>query len=83
MDLFLTVIGWLGAGLLLFGYAMVSSGRMSGDGVPYQLVNLAGAAGLMVNSAYQGAWPSAILNVVWGAIGLVALARLARPKAAA
>lgn len=77
----MAVIGWAGAALLLYGYAMVSSSRMSGDGLPYQLINLAGALGLMINSAYQGAWPSAILNVVWTGIGVAALIKLSRVKA--
>lgn len=77
----MAVIGWGGAALLLYGYAMVSSSRMSGDGLPYQLINLAGALGLMINSAYQGAWPSAILNVVWTGIGVAALIKLSRVKA--
>lgn len=82
MDLLLDVIGWLGAALLLYGYAMVSTSRMSGDGLPYQLINLAGAAGLMVNSAYNAAWPSAGLNLIWAAIGVVAIHKLIRRGAA-
>lgn len=78
MDLLLDIIGWLGAGLLLYGYAMVSSSRMSGDGVPYQVINLAGSLSLMLNSAYNSAWPSAGLNLIWAAIGLVALYKLVK-----
>ncbi|MGC5011220.1 CBU_0592 family membrane protein [Streptosporangium sp. DT93] len=73
MSLFLDLLGWAGAAALLYGYAMVSMSRMSGDGMPYQVTNLVGAVALMVNSAYHAAWPSAILNVVWGVIGLVAI----------
>ncbi|WP_052424267.1 CBU_0592 family membrane protein [Nonomuraea candida] len=83
MDLLLAVIGWAGAALLLAGYALVSSSRLSGDGVAYQLINLAGSIGLMVNSAYSAAWPSAGLNLVWAAIGVVALVKLARVGAPA
>jgi hypothetical protein len=45
-------------------------------------MNLVGGAALMVNSAYYGAWPSAVLNVVWVVIGVVGLsrARLRRPS---
>ncbi|WP_346109737.1 CBU_0592 family membrane protein [Nonomuraea maheshkhaliensis] len=78
MDLLLAVAGWLGAALLLAGYALVSSSRLSGDGTAYQLINLAGSLGLMINSAYNAAWPSAGLNLVWAAIGMVALVKLAR-----
>ncbi|MFG1701623.1 hypothetical protein ACFLIM_00395 [Nonomuraea sp. M3C6] len=78
MDLLLAAVGWIGAALLLIGYALVSSSRMSGDGPAYQLINLAGSVGLMLNSAYSSAWPSAGLNLVWAAIGVVALVKLAR-----
>ncbi|GAA4517677.1 MULTISPECIES: CBU_0592 family membrane protein [Nonomuraea] len=78
MDLLLEAIGWLGAALLLTGYALVSSARVHGDGLLYQLINLGGAVGLMVNSAYNDAWPSAGLNLVWASIGVVALVKLMR-----
>jgi hypothetical protein len=78
MDLLLAVAGWAGAAVLLAGYALVSSSHISGDGVAYQLINLFGAVGLMVNSAYNAAWPSAGLNLVWAAIGVVALVKLTR-----
>nr|WP_191910003.1 hypothetical protein [Microbispora cellulosiformans] len=82
MSAFITIIGTLGAVVLLAAYAMVSSGRMSGDGLPYQLLNLGGAAALMVNSAYHSAWPSAILNLVWSGIGVWTLGRLVTRRAA-
>jgi hypothetical protein len=78
MDLLLAAVGWAGAAALLLGYTLVSSSRLSGDGVAYQLLNLFGSVGLMVNSAYSAAWPSAGLNLVWAAIGVVALIKLAR-----
>jgi hypothetical protein len=78
MDLLLAVIGWLGAGLLVLGYGLISTGKLSGKSAAYQAVNLAGAVGLMVNSAYNDAWPSAGLNLMWAAIGVVALVRLVK-----
>jgi hypothetical protein len=76
MSTFITVIGTLGAVALLYGYAMVSAGKMSGDGLPYQALNFGGAATLMINSGFHSAWPSAILNMVWSGIGVVTLGRL-------
>nr|WP_260407682.1 hypothetical protein [Planomonospora venezuelensis] len=61
---------------MLYGYAMVSASRMAGDGMPYQAINLFGSIALLVNTAYHAAWPSAILNVVWAAIGVAAVARM-------
>lgn len=70
--------GWLGAVVLLAAYGLASAGRLPADGIRFQLMNLAGAAALTVNTAYHGAWPSAALNVVWIIIGLAALRRARR-----
>jgi hypothetical protein len=69
------VVGWLGMALLIGAYALVTTGRITGPSLTFQLMNLVGGASLMVNSAYYGAWPSAVLNVVWVVIGLVGLSR--------
>jgi hypothetical protein len=72
------VIGWAGAGCLLLAYYLVSSHRVAAAGAAYQLLNLAGAAGLTVNAVVHHAWPSAALNLLWAAIGIAALARASR-----
>lgn len=74
--------GWAGALGLLTAYALVSTGRVTGDGLVFQLLNLAGAVGLAVNGIYHGAWPSAGLNAVWLVIGLTALVRHSRARPA-
>ncbi|MEW9548907.1 hypothetical protein [Nonomuraea sp. NPDC050783] len=83
MDLLLTAAGWAGAAVLLAAYALVSSGRIAGDGMAYQLMNLFGSVGLMVNSAWSAAWPSAGLNLIWAAIGVAAIVKLGRTGARA
>ncbi|MEV0151525.1 MULTISPECIES: hypothetical protein [unclassified Nonomuraea] len=82
MEFLFEVAGWLGAGLLLLGYGLVSTGRMPAGGAAYQVVNLAGSLALMADSARNDAWPSAGLNLVWAMIGAVALVRLVRIGAA-
>ena len=69
--LVIAVVGWVGAALLLGAYALVSAGRLAGGGLTFQLMNLGGAAGLAINSAVNGAWPSVALNLVWIAVGAV------------
>ncbi|MBA2953435.1 hypothetical protein GON03_03850 [Nocardioides sp. MAH-18] len=61
--------------LLLGAYALVTAGRLPGTGLTFQVMNLVGGALLMVNSAWYGAWPSAVLNLVWVVIGTVGLVR--------
>lgn len=73
------VIGWIGAGLILAAYLLLSMGRMTGQSRAYQWMNVLGAICFIVNSGWNGAIPSATLNVIWTAIGLVALWRIARP----
>ncbi|WP_248959523.1 CBU_0592 family membrane protein [Sphaerisporangium perillae] len=77
MPLLIDILGMLGAGVLLYAYAMLSTRRMSGDSLAYQLLNLGGAIALMINSACHLAWPSAVLNLIWCGIGILALWRLA------
>jgi hypothetical protein len=66
------VAGWGGAALLLLAYGLLATKRLS-DGASYHAMNLVGAAGLGLNGAYHGALPSVALNVVWVALGVVAL----------
>ena len=53
------VIGWIGAVAILVAYALVSTTTLEGNSTPYQLVNLAGGACLIVNTIYYRAYPVA------------------------
>ena len=72
------VVGWIGAGLILGGYALLTAGKVTARSPAYQWMNVVGAAGFIVNSGWNGAWPSAALNVVWMGIGMTALWRMTR-----
>ena len=67
------VIGWAGAILILGAYALLSARRLKSESLTYHLMNILGAAGFVVNSGYNGALPSAAMNVVWIGIGIYAL----------
>jgi len=73
MKLAVEVIGWAGAALILGAYALLSAGRLRAESISYHLMNILGAAGFVVNSGWNGALPSAALNVVWIGIGVYAL----------
>lgn len=74
-DLLSDVLGWIGAGLLLGAYALVSTRKLEGDSIAYQALNLLGSAFLIVNSFHYGAYPSVGVNVVWIGIALFAIVR--------
>ena len=69
-------IGWIAALLILGAYIMLTLGKVEARSALYQGMNVAGAAGFIVNSGANGAIPSAALNVVWLGIGLYALWRI-------
>lgn len=71
-------LGWIGAGLVLAAYGLVSTKRLAGDGVVFQSLNIVGAVALAWNSAVSHAWPSVAVNVAWVGIGAVAMYRIAR-----
>jgi hypothetical protein len=63
------IIGWTGALLILAAYILLSTGRLDGRSRAYQWMNVVGAVGFVINSGWNGAMPSAVLNVVWMGIG--------------
>lgn len=75
MKLFIEVVGWLAAVIILVAYGMLSAGKLDGKSPLYHTMNVAGAVGFIVNSGYNGALPSVGLNVVWIAIGIFGLLR--------
>lgn len=73
MTLLVEAAGWIGTLLILAAYIYVSSGRIDGKSPAYQWMNIVGAVGLTINSAWHSALPSVALNAIWLLIGLVAL----------
>jgi hypothetical protein len=82
MLILIEIAGWVGASLILGAYLLLSMGRVTGQSALYQGMNVVGAAGFIVNGWWHGAIPSASLNVVWMAIGAIALWRILRNRRA-
>jgi len=59
---------------------LVSTGRLQGQSRAYQWLNVIGAIGFVVNSGWNGAYPSAAVNVIWAMIGAATLWQLGRKK---
>jgi len=54
-------------------YVLLSLEKIEARSVTYQMLNVLGAAGFIINSGINGALPSAALNVIWMGIGVYAL----------
>jgi hypothetical protein len=71
-------LGWAGAVCVLLPYGLVSTGRLTGTSRTFVILNIAGGVFLFVNTWYHQAYPSAVVNVIWTAIGLYAIGRNAQ-----
>ena len=80
LEVAVEVAGWAGATLILLAYLLLSAGRLTGQSLTYQGINVVGAAGFVINGWWHGAIPSAALNVLWLLIGAVASARILRNR---
>lgn len=74
------VAGWAGAVLILLAYLLLSAGKLTGQSLVYQAMNVLGAAGFVINGWWHGALPSAVLNVLWLLIGTVATWQIVKKR---
>ena len=80
IEIAVEVAGWAGAALILFAYLLLSAGKLTGQSLAYQGMNVVGAAGFIINGWWHGAIPSAALNVLWLLIGAVASWQIIRKR---
>lgn len=69
---FVDLLGWVGAVLLLVAYGCVSFKKLRPELIAYQVINGLGSCCLVVNTMFYRAYPSAFVNVIWIAIALTA-----------
>ena len=80
LEIAVEVAGWGGAVLILLAYLLLSAGRLTGQSLLYQSMNVVGAAGFIINGWWHGALPSAALNVLWLLIGAIATWRILKRR---
>ncbi|HEX4388819.1 MAG TPA: hypothetical protein VH109_09350 [Steroidobacteraceae bacterium] len=64
------IIGWAAAAMMLTAYVLLTLGKVSSRSNAYHWMNVLSGAGFILNSGWNGAYPSAFINVVWALIGL-------------
>ncbi|PID98332.1 MAG: hypothetical protein CSA82_00255 [Actinobacteria bacterium] len=65
-----TVLGWGGAAFSMAAYWSVSTGRMTGDSLRYQALNIAACTLLAYACFATHSWPSMVTNSLFILIGL-------------
>ena len=75
-------VGFAGVLLVLVAYFLLQTGRLRGDGARYSLINLLGAAGILVPVWYapQMNWSVLFVETIWIAISIYGLWHWTRRK---
>lgn len=68
-------VGLLGSALVVGSYFLLQSGRLSGIGLPYQLINVAGSSCILVSLVGGFNLSVALLQCTWIAISVFGVVR--------
>lgn len=68
--------GWYGVAAILIAYALLSLGFLDDDQLGYQLLNLTGGIGIVIDAIADKNKQPAVLNTIWAAFALIAIARI-------
>lgn len=79
-NILVEIAGWIGALMILAAYALLTAGKVNAKSATYQMMNVVGAAGFIINGWWHGAIPSTALNVIWLLIGAIASWRILTKK---
>jgi len=80
MNLLIEIVGWVGMGLILTAYALLSSKKLTGRSVAYQTIYLVGGLALVVNCLLRKNFPIMTLNLIMTGIAIVTLFSIRRGK---
>ncbi len=76
MKKYSTLIGWGGTILIVGAYALTSFSALSSTSLIYQVMNLAGAIGIVIDTHFRKDEPPEVLNIVWSVIALLAIFKI-------
>lgn len=69
-------IGWYGVLAILSAYLLVSFNAITPNNIIYQLLNLTGAGGVVVEALSKKDTQPAVVNAIWAIIAAIAIVRL-------
>lgn len=68
--------GWYGVLAILLAYLLISFNAITAKSLVYQLLNLTGAVGIIVEALSKKDTQPAVLNAIWAVIAVVAIVRI-------
>ena len=73
--------GYLGVALVLLAFLLLQANRLRGNGLIYQLMNIAGAIGVMLSLLFGNFNASAfVMQLAWLVIGIYGIVRGVRVR---
>jgi uncharacterized protein with PQ loop repeat len=72
MNIFIEIIGWIGAVLIVGAYSLNIYGVWKTRSMAYILSNLFGGIFFVLNTFVHKAYPSMIVNIIWVLIAVAA-----------
>ncbi len=73
MNIVMEVLGIFAMVLILLGYFLISTEKVTSRSVLYQVLNVVGSLIFVVYLSLKNAWAAVALNGAWGIIGIVTL----------
>lgn len=70
------VLGWYGVLAILVAYALVNLNYVSVRSFGFEILNLTGAIGIIIEAINKKDIQPVMLNIIWAAIALIALLHL-------
>ncbi|MCP9751279.1 hypothetical protein [Ferruginibacter sp. HRS2-29] len=80
MNLFIEILGWIGAVLIIGAYSLNMFGILKTNSRAYIISNLVGGVFFVVNTFVHKAYPSMIVNIIWVFIAIAALFKKDKPS---
>ena len=77
------LVGLAGVLLVLVAYFGLQAGKLRGDGVLFQVLNILGAGGIALSLVYDFNLSAMVIELCWIAISIYGLVRGVRARAAA
>jgi len=71
-------VGYLGVLLILLAYLLLQMGKLQGNGLIYQLMNVLGAIGVILSLSFGLGpvnWPAFLMELAWIVIGVFGIVR--------
>ena len=69
-------LGWYGVVAVVGAYALLSLGILSSTSITFQVLNLTGAIGIIIDAIEDKNTQPVVLNIIWAIIAIVAIVKI-------